>query len=57
MLVIPERVVEFRGDETFVQVEDAGTIRETKIELGLSDGLTAEVLSGLNEGDRVLERN
>jgi HlyD family secretion protein len=51
--VLPERVVVFRNDSTLVNVpgltEDAHT--EQIIELGMSDGITAEVASGLQVGD------
>jgi len=56
VLVLPERVVEFRGGKAFVQVPDGRGGREEKdIEAGLSDGLSVEV-RGLAEGDQVLER-
>jgi HlyD family secretion protein len=32
------------------------TIDRVEIETGLSDGLNIEILSGLNEGDQVVER-
>lgn len=55
--ILPERAVEFRGGEAFVQVPDGrGGRKEKPVETGLSDGLTVEVLSGLAEGEEVLER-
>jgi HlyD family secretion protein len=60
VLVLPERVVEYRGGEAFVLVEDtsggAGGAREQRVEVGVSDGLVVEVRGGLTEGARVLER-
>jgi len=57
VLVLPERVVEFRASSAFVRARSpAGDIEEREITVGLSDGLTLEVQSGLVEGDRVLER-
>jgi HlyD family secretion protein len=57
VLVLPERVVEFRDDEALVRVSGPGdTPVERKIEVGLSDGLLIEVVDGLAEGDLVLER-
>ncbi len=54
---LPERVVDFRSDGAYVMVPDgAGGRREQQIEAGLSDGMTVEILSGLAEGDVVLER-
>jgi HlyD family secretion protein len=55
--VLPERVVVFRNDSTFVhlsgQTEDA--TEEQAIVLGMSDGITTEITSGLQVGDHVLE--
>ncbi len=58
ILLIPERVIERRNGETFVRVmkEPAGSDETRQIETGLSDGLMTEVISGLDEGQRVLER-
>jgi HlyD family secretion protein len=57
ILVIPERLVEFKGDTAFVEVADsAGIIESRKIEVGLSDGLNIEVKDGLALGDNVVER-
>ena len=59
VLMIPERVVEFRDDSTFVKVpgptEDAEPV-EKAIQTGLSDGIHIEVVSGLEEGEEVLEK-
>ncbi|MBN2414720.1 efflux RND transporter periplasmic adaptor subunit [bacterium] len=54
---IPERVVYFRNDSAFVRVPvgEAGS-REQYIETGLSDAIQIEVLSGLEEGQEVLEK-
>jgi len=58
ILLIPERVIERRNAESFVSVlKEPGEIRETiKIATGLSDGIMTEIVSGLDEGQRVLER-
>jgi HlyD family secretion protein len=56
VLVLPERVVDIRDGTGYVLREEGGERREVPVELGLSDGLTVEVRSGLAEGDRVLER-
>ncbi|MEW5875857.1 MAG: efflux RND transporter periplasmic adaptor subunit [Candidatus Zixiibacteriota bacterium] len=56
VLVIPERLVEFRGDSAFVDIpNDAGEPKETAVETGLSDGLKVEILAGLEEGAKVIE--
>lgn len=58
ILLLPERVIERRRTEAFVQVlkEPPGTGETIQIETGLSDGLMTEIISGLDEGQRVLER-
>lgn len=56
ILVIPERVVRFSGDTARVTVLlDDGTQEERIIEIGLSDAINVEVVSGLSEGERVVE--
>ena len=57
VLAIPERVVTFRNDSAFVKIlADAGTEKEVLIVTGLSDAITIEVVSGLEEGQEVLEK-
>jgi len=57
VLILPERVVEFREDGAFVLIPGAGSEPEERaIQTGLSDGLIVEVTEGLQEGDTVLER-
>ena len=57
VLVLPERVVDYRGEKVFVLVSDGrgGTV-EKEVGAGLSDGLTVEITRGLEVGDEVLER-
>ena len=56
VLTIPERLVSFSGDTAKVTVllED-GTQEERIIETGLSDAINIEVVSGLEEGEMVVE--
>ncbi|HEX7091266.1 MAG TPA: efflux RND transporter periplasmic adaptor subunit [Longimicrobiales bacterium] len=57
VLVIPERVVTFSGDTAWVTVElGPGQTERRVIETGLSDAINIEVVSGLREGERVLEK-
>jgi HlyD family secretion protein len=57
VLTVPERVVTFRNDSAFVKVPlGPGKQDERYIKTGLSDAISIEVLSGLNEGDEVLEK-
>ena len=57
ILVIPERLIEFVNDTAYVEVHDSlGDTDRMAIEIGLSDGINIEVLSGLSEGDMLVER-
>jgi HlyD family secretion protein len=61
ILLIPERLVLFEDDgaKTFVEIPGTGPEAEpqkVEIESGLSDGLNIEVISGLEEGDEVVQR-
>jgi len=56
-LFIPERLVEFKDDKTFVEVKnDRGEIVKREVKIGLSDGINIEITDGLNESDEVVER-
>jgi HlyD family secretion protein len=56
-LFIPERLVEFNEDKTFVEVkDDNGEIIKKEVEIGLSDGINVEIKQGLEEGEEVVER-
>jgi len=57
ILMIPERVVTFRNDSSFVTIPSASGEGEVRaIRTGLSDAINVEVVSGLREGDDVLEK-
>lgn len=59
VLVLPERLLTFEDDAAFVEVPGATPEAEPQrreVEIGLSDGLNVEILSGLEEGDEVVER-
>jgi HlyD family secretion protein len=57
ILYIPERVVTFRNDSSFVKLALADNKPEERaIKTGLSDAINIEVVSGLKEGDKVLEK-
>ncbi|MDR0437568.1 MAG: efflux RND transporter periplasmic adaptor subunit [Bacteroidales bacterium] len=57
VMTIPESSVEFSGDSAFVYVLTAEKPKQEfekrPIEIGLSDGLRIEILSGIGEGDRI----
>jgi HlyD family secretion protein len=55
-LLLPERVIQFSGDTARATVQTPGGGTERRIlEIGIGDGLNVEILSGLEEGDVVLE--
>lgn len=58
VLTIPERLLTFENDSVFVEVEDtvSGTLSKRSIEIGLSDGISAEVKSGVTIDDLLVER-
>jgi hypothetical protein len=60
-LTVPERVVIFEdgGKKTFVELpggKPKEPPKKTEIKLGISDGLNAEIIAGLQPGAKVLER-
>jgi len=61
VVMVPERLVQFDSDggATWVEVPGdapgADPVR-TDVEVGLSDGLNIEIVSGLEEGDTVVQR-
>jgi len=61
VVTIPERLVIFEdgGKKTFVELPSAdpkGEPKKTEVKLGISDGMNAEVVSGLAKGDKVVQR-
>ena len=57
VLAIPERVVTFRNDSAFVNIpHEEGSKKEVYIETGMSDAIYIEVISGLEQGQEVLEK-
>ena len=57
VLAIPERVVTFRNDSAFVNIpQGAEGKKEIFIKTGLSDAIYIEVISGLEQGQEVLEK-
>lgn len=54
VLVVPESCLEFDGDDTFVFLKgEEESYTRTAVTTGLSDGVNIQILSGLNEGDKV----
>jgi HlyD family secretion protein len=61
VLVLPERVVTFEDGGKKASVELPGATekeepKKTEIQVGISDGLNVEIVSGLKKGDKVVER-
>ena len=61
VLILPERVITFEdgGKKASVEIPGADPKAEPakkEIKLGISDGMNAEVVSGLEKGNRVVER-
>jgi HlyD family secretion protein len=59
IVLLPERLVLFEDDQTFVELPGDGPEAEPRkvpVELGLSDGLNVEIVSGLSDGDQVVQR-
>ncbi len=57
ILMIPERLMTMDDSVVTVEVQDTtGTITTRVIETGLSDGINIEVVSGLEEGEQIVER-
>jgi HlyD family secretion protein len=56
VVLIPERLVLFEDGKRFVEVPDGEATKKVEVRTGLSDGLNIEVLDGLKEGDKVVER-
>ncbi|MGB1670998.1 MAG: efflux transporter periplasmic adaptor subunit, partial [Flavobacteriales bacterium] len=58
VLAISEALVQYEGPTPFVEVQTGPQQFERRdVELGLSDGLTVEVLSGVAEGDSLKRWN
>jgi HlyD family secretion protein len=57
VLVLPERLLVFENGKRYVDMNEGpdGPVRKVEIQTGLSDGLNVEILSGVKEGDRIVE--
>ncbi len=54
VLAVPESVIQFDGDTAFVEVETTPQVFEKRIvELGLSDGINIELVSGITEDEKI----
>lgn len=57
VVTVPESILEFSGDTSFVHVLTDSVPRQTfdrrRVELGMSDGISIEVKSGIAEGEQL----
>jgi HlyD family secretion protein len=56
VVLLPERLVLFEDGKKLVEVPDGEKTKKVEVHTGLSDGLNIEILDGLKEGDKVVER-
>ncbi len=59
VLTVPERLLIFEDDKRFVERPPPGPGTEPEkheVQIGLSDGINVEIVSGLSEGDEIVER-
>jgi HlyD family secretion protein len=54
VLLIPNRAIRGSWDNPWVEVVTDSDIEEREVSLGMSDGINTEVLSGLEEGEKVV---
>lgn len=58
VLAIDEALLQFDGEQAYVEVETAPQVFERRdLQVGLSDGLQIEVVSGLSESDKIKNPN
>ena len=53
VVLVPNRTIRISGDDHLVNLVTAGTSVPTTVQVGETDGTNTEILSGLNEGDRI----
>jgi HlyD family secretion protein len=57
VLQIPERLLTFQNDSVFVEIEkENGEVDRQQVQLGLSDGVNAQITEGVAESTLVVER-
>jgi HlyD family secretion protein len=57
IVVVPERLVTITDSVATVEIQDTlGTITTREVETGLSDGINIEIVSGVEEGELLVER-
>lgn len=59
VLILPERVLHFRDNKVYVLLPPAKPDEKPKeqtVKIGLSDGMNAEIISGVKLGDKILDK-
>jgi HlyD family secretion protein len=56
VVLLPERLILFEEGKKLVEIPDGEKTKKVEVRTGLSDGLHIEILDGLKEGDKVVER-
>ncbi len=57
IVVVPERLVTIKDSVASVEIQDTlGTITTREVKTGLSDGINIEIVSGVDEGELLVER-
>lgn len=54
VLLVPNAAVKTEGGQTFVEVLQNGTPQSVSVKVGLSNEVSTEIISGLQEGDKVV---
>jgi HlyD family secretion protein len=59
VLMLPERVLNFEKNKVFAQLPTSNPKKPKKqeIKIGISDGINAQIISGLKENEKVLDLN
>jgi len=55
VLSLPERVITFSGDSTWVMIPDGKSEKKQLIKTGLSDAINIEIVEGLQDSAKVIE--
>ena len=56
VLLIPKRLIQTQGGNTFVYVLEDGVKKERGVQVGIEDGTRAEIVSGLTIDDRLIDQ-
>lgn len=54
VLLAPTSAIKKRGNRAMIEVLENGTAVEKEVQLGINDNQNTEILSGLNQGDKII---